>query len=224
MLTQHGPDLWTLDQPLKLGGAAFGTRSTIVRLPSGDLWVLSPTEPTAEVQAALNGLGPVRYLVAPNTFHHLYVPAAQAAWPQAELWISAALAAKKPGLSPTGLLDAPLPAEWSPVLQAIHLDGMPKLDETAFLHPGSATLVLTDLAFNFSPADWWSNTMFRMAGCHDRFGPSYFCRSMMKDKAALRRSLDGLLAHDFSRLSLAHGGLVEQDGPDILREAFAFLP
>ena len=64
--------LWTVAAPLKALGLAIGTRMTIVRLANGELWLHSPIRPTAEIREAIDALGPVRYIVAPNLFHHMF--------------------------------------------------------------------------------------------------------------------------------------------------------
>lgn len=55
----------------------------MLRLPGDALWVHSPCAPTDEVCAALDALGEVRWIVVPNKFHHLQVPATAARYPQA---------------------------------------------------------------------------------------------------------------------------------------------
>ncbi len=47
---------------------------------------------------------------------------------------------------------------------------------------------------------------------------------MMKDRPAVRASLDTILAWDFDRVIVGHGRKVETDGQRVFREAFAFLP
>ena len=45
----------------------------------------------------------------------------------------------------------------------------------------------------------------------------------IKDRAALRASLDRLLAWDFDRLVLSHGRNVDAGAKELLRDAYAFL-
>lgn len=69
-----GCDIWVVDGPeirfsylgLKL---PFPTRMTIVRLPDGAVWVHSPTQMEDALAAAVRAIGPVRFLVAPNSLH-----------------------------------------------------------------------------------------------------------------------------------------------------------
>ena len=83
MLTALAEDLWVYDQPLRFYGIEVGTRMTVVRLADGALWLHSPVRPTPELRAAVDAIGPVRWLVAPNRWHHLYVRNWQEAYPGA---------------------------------------------------------------------------------------------------------------------------------------------
>jgi hypothetical protein len=56
-----------------------------------------------------------------------------------------------------------------------------------------------------------------------RLGPTRFCRSLMKDHAAVRASLEKILSWDFDRIVVGHGRNLEPNGKAVLRDAFAFL-
>jgi hypothetical protein len=71
MLRQLAQDLWVAEQPLKYFGLEVGTRMTVVRLQGNQLMVISPITPQDTIIEQLNQLGTVRYLVAPNLYHHL---------------------------------------------------------------------------------------------------------------------------------------------------------
>lgn len=77
--------IWVSERPIWFGGVRLRSRTTVVRLPDGGLWVHSPSEPTAEVCAALDALGEVRWIVVPNRFHHLQAPATATRYPQAQV-------------------------------------------------------------------------------------------------------------------------------------------
>jgi hypothetical protein len=47
---------------------------------------------------------------------------------------------------------------------------------------------------------------------------------MMKDRAAVRASIDRILAWDFDRIIVGHGNNIEAHGREVLRDAFSFLP
>src|SRR5215217_5482158 len=89
--------LWSLEDALRFpGGFTLGLRSVVVGLPGGGTVLLSPPPGLAQVRRELESLGPVHALVAPNLLHHLGLPAAQAAWPEARVFRRAGLEAKRP--------------------------------------------------------------------------------------------------------------------------------
>src|SRR6188474_2268302 len=68
--------IWTLDRPVWFSGIRQRARTTIVRLEDGSLLLHSAAPPTDALVEQLRALGPVRWLVVPNCFHHLGTPAA----------------------------------------------------------------------------------------------------------------------------------------------------
>jgi hypothetical protein len=218
---ERGPDLYSIDHPLRLGGVDFGTRTTLVRLSSGGLFVHSPGPLGGGVKERIESLGPVRALVAPNCFHHLYVEENVRAWPDAELFLAPGLAEKKPALPAGRTLGSTPPALWKDDLDQVAVRGMPKVGEVVFFHPKSRYLLLTDLAFNFHHAGGFlARQMLKVMGAWDRFGPSRLARSFMKDKDAIREDIDRILEWDFERILLGHGDLVERDARACLRESY----
>jgi hypothetical protein len=46
---------------------------------------------------------------------------------------------------------------------------------------------------------------------------------LIKDKRAMRKSIDRILEWDFDRVIMAHGQVVERDGRDLLRAGYSWL-
>jgi hypothetical protein len=103
--------------------------------------------------------------------------------------------------------------------------GAPSLEEICCFHPRSRTLLLTDLAFNLQRSDHLFTRLFMRAnGAYGRFGPSRIFRyRVLADRAALRESLDRILAWDFERVVVAHGEVLERGGRKVFRDAFAWV-
>lgn len=92
------------------------------------------------------------------------------------------------------------------------------------MHPGSKTLIIADMAFNHDRSvDFAIGLVLRMTGCHGRFAVSRLFKHYIGDKRAMRRSVDQVLDWDFQRIILGHGHIVEEGGPDMIREAYDFL-
>ncbi|NKB70030.1 MAG: DUF4336 domain-containing protein [Candidatus Latescibacteria bacterium] len=221
--SQLSDNIWVLNRPLKAGPIDLGHRMSVVRLASGRLWVHSPVALDQEVRAGLDALGEVECLVAPSTFHDLYWKEWFVAYPQGRFYAVPGVREEHPELPFTDVLDAGAPV-WVGELDQTLLGGMPKINETVFLHPESKTLIAADMAFNHdSSVNFATGLVLRMTGCYGRFGVSRLFKLMIKDKKALRRSVDQVLGWDFERIVLGHGHIVEKDGRQVLEDAYAFL-
>ena len=208
----------------RLGGMDLGGRMTVVRLPDGGLWIHSPVRLDAQTRAAVDALGPVRFLVAPNVMHHLFVGDWAAAYPGAQVVAPAGLRRKRPGLRlDAELTDTPAPG-YAEVFSQQLMRGMPKLDECVFLHRPSGTLLVTDLAFHIrqSPS-WLTRTYLKLFGAYGKLAPTLLIKTMVKDRAALRASLDTVLGWDFERVVVCHGEVLERGGREALRDGFSWL-
>ncbi|QSQ22605.1 DUF4336 domain-containing protein [Pyxidicoccus parkwayensis] len=224
MLRPVSEDVHVLTVGFRMGLFEVGGRMTVIRLPDGGLWVHSPVRFSPEVRAEVDALGPVRFLVAPNLFHHLAVQDWAAAYPDAKVAAPAALRRKRPDLRiDLELGDAP-DAGWAGVIDQAFIRGMPKVDEVLFFHRPSRTALVTDLAFNFHRADsWLLRAYLKLSGGWQRLATTLTARALMKDKAAVRASLDKVLAWDVERVVVCHGDVVEQGGKKALVDGFARL-
>jgi hypothetical protein len=224
MLRKLDENLWVAEQPLRFMGLAVGARMTVIRLADGGLWVHSPLRLTPELRQAVEALGPVRFLVAPNRFHHLFIGEWMAAYPQARAYAAPGLPEKRKDLSFHGVLYEQAPAEWAGQLEALPWRGAPLLNETVFFHRPSRTLVVTDTMHNVGPdAPASTRFVFRVFGGYGRMSTSLVERLVTRDRAAARRAVDTTLQWDFQRVILAHGHIVERDAAQAFREAYAWL-
>lgn len=72
-MKQLAENLWIFDgEAVPFFTLPYTTRMTVIRLNDGALWVHSPIKLTPELQALVEALGEVRYLIAPNHLHHLF--------------------------------------------------------------------------------------------------------------------------------------------------------
>jgi hypothetical protein len=198
-------------------------RSVIARLRDGSLWVYSPIAPAPGLLAQVSALGPVRWLVAPSRYHHLFVSPWREAFPSARLYGAQGLETKRRDLRFDALLDGGPRPEW-PELDSLVFRGLPVFREVEFLHRPSRTLIVCDLVFHIVDARGVAWLTFRLDDMVGRFGPSRMLRMMMRWNGALaREDLERMLDWDFDRIVMAHGEIVESGGKDALRRAFAFL-
>jgi hypothetical protein len=224
------PHLWIVDGPaIRFYGLPFSTRATLVRLPSGALWVHSPTRLTEGLRAEVDALGPVAHLVAPNWIHYAWVADWAAVWPGARVWAAPGVAARAASRGSAFAADAELtstaPPDWAGTLDQEIVGGSRVHREAVFFHRPSRTLILTDLIENFEPArlPLWMRPIVRLAGIaapRGRMPPDM--RATFRDRAALRASVERMIGWAPERIVLAHGAFFETGGTAELRRAFAF--
>ncbi len=224
MLQSLAPDLWTATAPFGAGGMQLGVRTTVARLANGGLWVHSPIELSDELKSAVDALGPVRFLVAPNKIHHLYLDEWVAAYPGACLCGVVGLPDKRKDLRWDRVLidEKPDPA-WGDAFEQKQFLGAPHTNEMVFLHVPSGTLILTDLAFNIRDANFMTRLYLRIGNCYGRLKTTAIMRFFVRDKTAARASVERFLEWDFDRIVVSHGEVLEHGGPAALREAFEWL-
>lgn len=212
MLSALAPDLWIATASIKFGGGVrFPLVMAVARLPDGGVALVSPIPMDDALAAEVAAVGPVRFVVAPNRYHHLYAGAALERFPAARLVGVPGLAAKRPDLR----FDATLGEGASPFgegLAAHVIAGAPRIAEAALFHPASRTVMVVDLVFNVvSPETVMTRLALRLTGAHRGLARSRIWRFLIKDRAAFDRSMDAILAWDFDRLVMSHGAPIDGD-------------
>lgn len=225
MLAPFGPDIFVCRVPYRAMGLWIGRQLVVVRLPSGGVWIHSPIPWTAELRAEVARLGEVKHVVGPNRQHDECLREFQAEYPEAAFHAAPGLAEARRDVRFVAppLSDTPHPA-WAGTLDQQLVCGMPFLNEVVFFHQPSRSLIIADIAFNLGEGEHWLlSLILKLGGTWGRFGPSRACRMMMRDRAAVRHSIDAILAWDFDRIVAGHGPNIESGGKAAFQEAFAFL-
>lgn len=194
---------------------------TVIRLGDGQLILHSPVPLSPELRDELAALGPVAFIVVPEA-HGRFAGEASKSYPAARLLAAPTAPRRRQALSFQASLANQPPSAWAGQVESLLVAGF-RLHEVLLFHRSSRTLVLTDLCFNIqrssSPV---ARVFFRANGMWQRFGPSRMIRRIaVSDRAALRRSLEQVVAWDFERIVPGHGEVIEQGGPARLREAWA---
>lgn len=253
VIRQVTSNISTLSVPFaRFGRIQIGGRATIVRLPSSALAVFSPVALTEEVRAHISalGAGPVRYLVAPDMEHHIFLSAWSAAFPDAKL------------IGPSGLPEkrarqANKPAEFDVVYPDDLAQPKPSVDaefdaefdveyipshpnkELVFLHRRDRTLLEADMLFNLPATEQYSrvpeshrgniwSTLFGAAQTTDpKLGATWQKRFIWygfsaRDRPAFNASVARIAAWDFDRIIPCHGDVIEKDGKEVWKRMFAW--
>jgi hypothetical protein len=211
-LTPFAENIWTIESSLPVLGSRMGLRSTLIRHASGQLTMISPVKMSEKLRAQIAVLGEVENIVAPNGFHHLYVPAARRAFPEAKAYASPALFKKRPDIAWTG--EIPLHGFHSDLL-VTRLEGQPAFQEHVFFHTPSKTLIVTDLVFNLGRLPGWGSLLFRLFGTYNRPAISRLFWLFTRDKALMRESLKSILAWPFESIVMAHGEPIRAEAREV---------
>lgn len=212
-------DIWVAETEFKLFGADFGNRMTVIRLSNGRLLLHSPLKISDGLLDSVRGLGKVDFIVTPNNFHGLFVEEWRREFPEAKYFTAKEV--KENGNSPFPLSSLRNEVSGSDI-EVIKIKGAPKVNEYAFIHKESKTLILTDMAFNIAAnVSFWSKVFFKLNGAFDKFGPSRLMKTMISDPEALNSSIEVILAFDIHRIIVSHGNILESNARATLKEAFS---
>ena len=212
--------LWSATSRLR--GVGVRTRMTCVRRPDGSLWVHSPIALTPALVARLAELGPVTDVVAPNRFHHLFFRDFLTQFPSARGHVARGLGDKIESLRDYPCVTT---SHW-PGLRRYDIEGIPALQESVWFHEETGTLILTDLLFCFGRDNPLAVRCFAaLSGVYRNLRMSRAMRWwMVRDRAALRASVQPLIDLPVQRIVVAHDTIVDTNAPDSLAAAFGWLP
>ncbi|WP_232790450.1 DUF4336 domain-containing protein [Pelagovum pacificum] len=222
-----GTDIWTIDGPqVESMGFRYPTRMALVRLRNGSLWAWSPVALTEELRRAVDGLGPVAHVIAPNSLHHLALPEWQAAYPEATLHAAPGLRRKRADIAFEADLGPEPHPEWAGQIDQVIVRGNVLTEEVVFFHRASGTLIFTDLVQNFPPDHFTGPRRLiarldRMlepeATVPRKFGVAF------TNKRQARQDIGRIAAWPVRQVLMAHGDPVIKDAAHFVSRAFGWL-
>lgn len=228
MLKPHGQDIWIADGPdvTAFLGFHYPTRMAVIRLAGGGLFVWSPTALSDDLRAGVNALGDVRYLVAPNALHHVFLADWKRAYPAAEIHGAPGLAQARSDISLDGELEDDAASGWASDIDQVVVRGNRITTEVVFFHRASRTVIFTDLLQQFPPG-WFKGWRALVAKLDLMTGPEPAVprkfRAAFSDRRAARTAIDRILAWHAESVMMAHGKPVTKDAQAFLVRAFSWL-
>ena len=223
MLERISDDVWIERRPLRFFGVETGTRMTVVRLADGGLFVHSPVALDATTQEAVDALGPVKALVAPSLFHHLYIGEWARAYPGASLSACPGLEKKRKDLSFGAVLCDEPEAPWKGELEQVFFGARTMENEVIFFHRASKTIISCDFIFNLATHPSRLTRLVANLMGQRAPGATLLERVMIRERAAAREQMDRVLAWGAERIVLAHGDIIESNGTEVVRRAYDWL-
>lgn len=227
MLRHFGEEIWIADGPtVSVAGFAYPTRMIVIRLSDGALFVWSPTPLSIELRVAINRLGSVRHIVAPNTLHHMFVGEWQTAYPAALSYAVPALRTKRPDLKWDRDLEDVPEAAWASEIDQVVVGGNRITTEVVFLHHQSRTAIFTDLIQHFEPG-WfggWRGIVAKLdlLTAIRPTVPRKF-RMTFRDRSGARNAVQRIMDWPTVAVLTAHGAPIPHDGRDAIAHAFEWL-
>ncbi len=216
-------NVWIHALPHNFMGLHLGVRQALVKLSNGELLVYSPVELTAEARAQIDAIGPLKHIVCPNTYHHVFAKAYVEAFPGARVYAPKGLVKKRRDLRIDHVLDARLVPAFEEDFAQLFIPGS-VFQETVLVHRTSKTLICADLAENFVTSEHWPTRWYlKAAGLHGKASFSRPLRLMYTNRSEARRVLATLFTLDFDRVILAHGDPIRSEGKEAMKQALAWL-
>lgn len=231
MLEQIDRSIWLAEgEIVSFHSFPYPTRSIIVDLDGGKLWIWSPIALTKALQAEMARLGEVVHLVSPNKLHHLFLKDWKVAYPAAVLWGPRSTVEKCKDLSFQRPLQGEPPAAWEGVIDQAWFRGSPLMDEIVFFHIPSSTAILADLSENFSESflkrhwRWWQQPLARLGGIAKSHGFAPLdWRLSFFSRAPARAARRKVLGWQPRRVIMAHGTWQRENGAAYLQRVFSWM-
>lgn len=231
MLRKIDHNLWVAEQPLKFMGLEVGTRMTVIRLSNNLILLISPIKINSKLKQQLDELGEVKYIIAPNLFHYLYLAECQDIYPNAQVIAPPELTSKNPDIKIDKVFTQD-EIEFNAELEYILLAGfqiliLPKIravNEIIFYHPQTKTLIITDSAFNLDDSfPFITQIAGRLIGSYQVLKPSWLEKVAIKNPQLLQQSIDQVMTWDFERVIMGHGKIVEDRAKEQLAAGYQWL-
>lgn len=246
----------TLSTPFsRFGIVKIGGRGTIVKLKTGNLAVFSPVSLTADALAKVEQLsqagpaGSVRYLIAPDFEHHIYLSRWAQEYPDANIIGVEGLPEKREKdpdtkslkfhhvFTPQNKAEMRISPEFDDDFEYEYIHAHSN-KELVFFHKPSRTLIEADLLFNLPAYEQFSRSgedptsgIFSkiFASIMNTKGDMKWQKRLLwygpgsGDRKAFAESMRKINSWgEFDRLIPCHGDVIESGGSRILKEATAW--
>src|SRR3954467_10321437 len=230
-LSRVTDDIWVVDDaPISAAGLKLPVRMTVIRLSNGDLVLHSPVRYSPALRGELERLGTIRYLLAPNIAHWMFLSDWQRELPPATTFAARGLAARRQVRAARIHIDRELgeatPAEWRADLEAVSVNA-PMFSEIELFDKRSRTLILTDLVQNLDPDHLSApnEAAANLLGISrpDGKAPVYLRLLLRLGGRSVRAAAERLVGLAPERVIFAHGDWVQNDGTERPRQSLRWL-
>jgi hypothetical protein len=227
VLEEFGPSLYLADGPIvSFYGFPYPTRMAVVQLADGSLWIWSPIALTEDLVSDVESMGPVRYIVAPNKIHHLFLQDWADHWPEARLYAPPGLARRKPDISFDAELGDESDPAWATDIGQVIFHGSFAMEEVVFIHWPSRTAIICDLVQRHLESNMggWKGMLMRLDSLVGRKGstPREWRASFIQRNLA-RTARETVIGWNAERLLIAHGECSQTGATKIIKAALSWI-
>lgn len=244
------PNITTLSVPfLRFGHLKIGGRGTLVKLQTGNVAIFSPVAFTPDVKAKVQSLGPVKYIVAPDIEHHIFVSTWAKEYPDAEIIGMEGLPEKRESdpatkgtkfahvFSAKNKLDLKITPEFDAEFSYEYFHSHQN-KELVFLHKPSRTMIEADLIFNLPATEQYSKSGVDprsgfltklFGGIMNTRGEATWQKRLLwygpagKDRKGFAESVKRVKPWDFDRIIPCHGDVIETGGKAVFNKLTAWF-
>ncbi len=227
ILNKVAENIWTIEgDVVSFYGLPYPTRMTVVRLSNDDLWIHSPVKISNNLIDVILELGEVKYLIAPNNLHHLFLADWVKRFPNAFSYSPPCLVKKRKDITFSKELGLQSEDEWSPEIDQTIFKGSP-FKEVVFFHRNSKTVIFADLIENFKPEFFnrWQRMVGKFAGILSPHGkaPLDFRLSFAFGKNKAKKSLSIIMEWNPENIIISHGECILGGGLEFLKKSFSWV-
>lgn len=244
VLNRVTPTILTFSSPfMRFGRIKIGGRATVVKLATGNTAIFSPVALTKSVKSEVEALGPIKYIIASDQEHHIFLEEWHKAYPEAKVlgpdslpeyrqkqgyfaipdprWLSA-----KKGENVS--VDADFDKEFDIAYVPAHAN-----KELVFNHRPTKTLIEADLLFNLpateqfsksgvSPTSGFLTNLFVSINNVKSVWQQRFLwyAASASDRPDFNKSIGVIEKWDFDRIIPCHGDVIETGGKAIFQRVF----
>lgn len=244
------PNITTLSVPFaRFGLIKVGGRATLVKLQTGNIAVFSPVALTSDVKSKVRTMGPIKYIVAPDIEHHIFVTPWAKEYPEAEVVGVEGLPEKREGNPDTKGIrfhhiftaknkrDMRISPEFDEEFDYEYFHSHSN-KELVFLHKPSRTLIEADMLFNLPATEQYSKAAEDprsgiltklFASLMNTQGNLIWQKRFLwyaaggKDRPGFAESAKRIRRWDYDRIIPCHGDVIETGGKSIMEQATAWF-
>ena len=203
--------LWIVDSNFRSWGCRVSIRMTVMKTEAG-LLLHSPVHVEADGVAAINRLGSVHAIIAPNLYHHFHVRNCAALFVKARVLVPEGLEAKVGPIPRAEVMANDATLDLPTDVEHLVVSGHSMLRETLLFHRPTATLVTADLIYNYHAEHHLAErSFFRLIGCYGAPKVAFYHAFSIQSRDVALELIEVVRRWKPRRIIMSHGRIIEDE-------------